>query len=64
MTRITRYDVARQWGYRLRSTMYGDWLEQPSGEGLMLIDSANLVTLYAHDAQAYMVARMIAAMPR
>lgn len=59
----TRHEIARAYGYTLRSTLDGDFINQGSDD-LMKIDNKNEVILYAHDANAYFVACLIRNAPR
>lgn len=70
----TRHDIARKYGYRLRSALDGDFISElkrdrlshpdASGDDLMKITSDNEIVVYAHDANAYFVANLIRNTPR
>lgn len=58
-----RHDIARKYGYRLRSSLHGDFLSAGSDD-LMKIDNQNDIIIYAHDANAYFVANLIRNTPK
>lgn len=60
----TRHEIARRYGYKLRSSLCGDFLSQGTGDDLMKITTDNEVVIYAHDANAYFVASLIRNTPR
>jgi hypothetical protein len=61
----TRHDIARRYGYRLRSSLDADFLSRGSGDDLMKIyGNEGAIDIYAHCAEAYFVARLISNTPR
>ena len=60
----TRHEIAKGYGYSLRSALDADFLNQDGGDDLMKITAAGDVILYAHDANAYFVACLIRNTPR
>ena len=60
----TRHEIARKYGYKLRSSLDGDFLSQGTGDDLMKIDNKNEIIVYAHDANAYFVASLVRNTPR
>lgn len=64
----TRHDIARKYGYHLRSSLDADFLSERRADGsrsddLMKI-TTNEISVYAHDANAYFVASLVRATPR
>lgn len=60
----TRHEMARRYGYKLRTSLQGDFLSQGTGDDLMKIDPDNNIIVYAHDANAYFVASLVRNTPR
>lgn len=59
----TRHEVAKAYGYTLRSSLDGDFINQ-GGDDLMKIKHNGEIDLYADDANAYFVACLIRDTPK
>jgi hypothetical protein len=67
---MTRHEIARRYGYKLRSTLDADFISLKDGhpqygtDDLMRIAANGEITLYADDANAYFVASLIRNTPK
>jgi hypothetical protein len=61
----TRHEIARKYGYRLRSTPDAFFLSEiksdprAASDDLMRIGNDGDITVYAHDASAFFVANLV-----
>ena len=60
---MTRQEIAKSFGFTLRSAPDGDFISQ-GGDDLMKVTGDGKIIVYSHDANAFYVATMISQAPR